>query len=292
MATHDEVAHAWANQTGRHRKGFSMYYDGPTIYSWGQHFPIARHVTAPDGERVVLFTSNGYSVSTGKHKNNVHRAIPERVPVFIVSDVLANTKAEHRENYNALIKSVHDDLGRASRARLNGDWFVGKANDTLQQANLYTRTFRLGRRTLALSDLNPGAGEILARVQAQRAEVEAQQRNVARELALKNRDRLRRWLAGEDVQPPHTRVPMVRVRGDVVQTTWGASVPLADALKLWASMKTIRGAHLLRLTEASLNNFRVGDFQVNEVTRLGARVGCHFIPYRFALCAAKAAGIE
>jgi hypothetical protein len=42
MATHNEVAHAWAHQTGRCHRGHHMFYEGDTIYSYGHHFPIAR----------------------------------------------------------------------------------------------------------------------------------------------------------------------------------------------------------------------------------------------------------
>ena len=54
-----EIPHLWAHRTqdeARNRQG-NLYFTGDTIYSYGSHFPIARHVTNDAGERAVLFTT-------------------------------------------------------------------------------------------------------------------------------------------------------------------------------------------------------------------------------------------
>ena len=46
-----EIPHLWAHRTqedARNRQG-NLYFTGDTIYSYGSHFPIARHVTNDDG---------------------------------------------------------------------------------------------------------------------------------------------------------------------------------------------------------------------------------------------------
>ena len=60
MATHDAVAHAWANKTKPRLKGTNMYFEGDTIYSYGDHFPVARHVCTDRNDNVVLFTTREY----------------------------------------------------------------------------------------------------------------------------------------------------------------------------------------------------------------------------------------
>ena len=50
-----EIPHLWAHRTqdeARNRQG-NLYFTGNTIYSYGSHFPIARHVVS-EGERAVL----------------------------------------------------------------------------------------------------------------------------------------------------------------------------------------------------------------------------------------------
>ena len=49
------VAHVWAQQTQAHGRnaGNTFYFEGPTIYSYGEHFPIATFVTTPKGAQVL-----------------------------------------------------------------------------------------------------------------------------------------------------------------------------------------------------------------------------------------------
>lgn len=47
---------------------------GLTVYSYGLHFPIARHYKG----NVYLFNSNNYSPTTTSHKNLVWRALADR----------------------------------------------------------------------------------------------------------------------------------------------------------------------------------------------------------------------
>jgi hypothetical protein len=72
------VAHVWAQQSqpeGRSANG-QFYFDGPTIYSYGSHFPVARFTDARLGDQqVVLVTSRGYSVTTARHKREVWHAL-------------------------------------------------------------------------------------------------------------------------------------------------------------------------------------------------------------------------
>ena len=84
-----EIPHLWAHRTqedARNRQG-NLYFTGDTIYSYGSHFPIARHVTNDAGQRAVLFTTATYSVTTSSHCSAVRSAIPSGIPVFHVPNV-------------------------------------------------------------------------------------------------------------------------------------------------------------------------------------------------------------
>jgi hypothetical protein len=81
-----EIPHLWAHQAQDEARNSSssFYFSGPTIYSYGSHFPIARHVTNDGGERAILFTTASHSVTTTQHCSLVRRAIPAAVPAFDV----------------------------------------------------------------------------------------------------------------------------------------------------------------------------------------------------------------
>lgn len=58
----NEVPYLWAHQTqsdARNAQG-NLYFRGDTIYSYGEHFPIARHVTNSKCKPAVLFTTRTY----------------------------------------------------------------------------------------------------------------------------------------------------------------------------------------------------------------------------------------
>lgn len=73
-----EIAHLWAHQAVpvAYNPQRNFYFAGPTIYSYGSHFPIAMHVQNERGQSAVLLTEKTYSVTTAGHISMVRRAIP------------------------------------------------------------------------------------------------------------------------------------------------------------------------------------------------------------------------
>lgn len=290
MANHNEVAHHWANRTGRKCRGFNMFYEGRTIYSYGPHFPIARIVEEIEAEReTILLTTKGYSISTSKHISYTRRAIDtHRYAVFHVYDVQARTPQSHLANWERMIADARESLDKASRARTRASLYLDSALNSVGNANAYNEAFRLGLNPVTVESLNDAAADIARRAEEMRAQAELERAKASRARALRERETLRAWLNGADVYPPHTRVPYVRVKGDEVETTWGARVPLVDALRAWGAMKYAR-AHHSAVPRESVGS--LGGFSVTEVSPIGMRVGCHFIPFKFAQLAACAAGL-
>lgn len=77
----DEIAHLWAHKaqdSARNAQG-NFYFSGDTIYSYGSHFPIARHTVSAHGKHkgqsAVLCTTKTYSNTTAKHIRNVWSSI-------------------------------------------------------------------------------------------------------------------------------------------------------------------------------------------------------------------------
>jgi hypothetical protein len=72
-----QIAHLWMNKKQDHARDSreSFYFRGDTIYSYGSHFPIARHVRNSRGEDAVLMTTDTYSNTTAKHISMVRSAL-------------------------------------------------------------------------------------------------------------------------------------------------------------------------------------------------------------------------
>ena len=121
-----EVPHLWAHRTqddARNKQG-NLYFTGDTIYSYGSHFPIARHVANDAGERAVLFATARYGVTTSGHCSAVRSAVPSGIPVFHVPNVChgrytANelTADDHAGNLADYAGRVETEVTASARAR-------------------------------------------------------------------------------------------------------------------------------------------------------------------------------
>lgn len=71
-------AHAWAH--GHYSEGHAsnFFFDGPVIYSYGKHFPIA-YINGHN----VFFTLRSYSSSTTTHKNIALSAISHKNIIYV-----------------------------------------------------------------------------------------------------------------------------------------------------------------------------------------------------------------
>lgn len=151
MASHLEVAYRWAQRSGpqgrlaRDLRGHHMWMDGDEIFSYGRHFCLARWITLPDGERIILRNSEGYSVSTAKHRGIVWKAIHRyagRAKVFTQPFGFLTDAAVSW--YNAQIAECE---AKAARARVYGPMHLEDAARLRQERDLYTEV--LTRREAA-----------------------------------------------------------------------------------------------------------------------------------------------
>jgi|688.fasta_scaffold125538_3 hypothetical protein len=97
MKTNSEIAHIWANELEYKGQQGNLFYSGKTVYSYGYHFPIAKHLDY----KTVLFTKRGYSNSTSKHIRLVMQAISHKDLIFC-----NNPTASHEDNINAFIREI------------------------------------------------------------------------------------------------------------------------------------------------------------------------------------------
>lgn len=158
----DEIPHLWAHkvQDNARNPGGNLYFSNETIYSYGSHFPIARHITrgTPSKQTAILFTTATYSVTTSKHLGMVRSAIPERVQVFnvpVLADSWLDEKRgrtiDHTKNLAHYIREVADYIGQAARARdsRNKEWKHARAIDTRNEYLAYLKFFKLGKSKIA-----------------------------------------------------------------------------------------------------------------------------------------------
>lgn len=127
-----EVAHYWAHQLKKYARSGNMYFYGDTIYSYGDHFPMAKVITYK-GKKAYVVNSDRYSNSTSKHQNIVSESIPCDALVFHVSGCRCPSIINNvAHNYGDAMSFVVDKLseiwdlqGKQERARTrNYGWQI------------------------------------------------------------------------------------------------------------------------------------------------------------------------
>ena len=280
--SHDEVAHRFAHQSGRGNaaRGFNMFYDGDTIYSYGAHFPIARIVkfdgATPD---VVLMTTETYSVSTSKHCTIVRRAI-SHMPKFYVENVRANSADAHAANADAMADGMAQCLERCAKRRnaAYAEMDLARADEVRSAHADYCAMFNVERAPLSMPDNIADIRKALdVRRTEQRAAEHARKVERERKAAAELAEKLPRWRAGENISLPYTGsgVYMLRVNGDTIETSGHARFPVADAVRAFPLLCKLRE----RGTVTDGGGVRLGMYSVDHISADGVRAGCHFIKW-------------
>ena len=71
-----------------------LFCKGPSVYSYGTHFELGRHIHL-DGEHHVLLNDARYSITTTNHQWGANRYTRQYSQIFVPSrDIMFNTKAE------------------------------------------------------------------------------------------------------------------------------------------------------------------------------------------------------
>ncbi len=318
--TTDMVAHRWSGNEFPSGRASRIYFRGGTIYSYGAHFPIARHVKLrKTGEHAILFTSRGYSSSTSKHKQLVRRAIPAKTTVFVVNDVDADTVTEHRRNLEVFKAQALELFRKSKKARENKAYLLRSVVTTIRDGNRYAEAVGLQDRIGPPQDGDLASWEEKALEEAKIAQAKADRIQKARTKKREELNEIRRkeeavkharrideyaiklaaWQSGQSNENPGDHPDrrywggmdssqigdFVRVSRDkYLQTTKGMSVPLKDVLPV---LEAIREESPQPGRTFKIQEFD-GEILWEDKVFL---VGCHRIQFAEIERAAKAAGL-
>ena len=277
FSSHNEVAHIWASQSQAEGRAGNLFFKGDTVYSYGGHFPVARF--APEFGDIVLFTDRGYSSSTGRHKGFIRAAIPSTYTVIFCDD------PSRPPSHNL-------DIWANRAERLRAD-FAAKKNKQ-GRAKLANEIFANGRAAIAYCDAlkidAPGFtcsttdeddsreyGAIAAREREAKATI--RRADYEKAAALDASERLTLWLTGESVNTNGFEFSdtLLRIKGEQIETTRGAKIPVSDALKIYPLLD--RAKRTGGKIEAGLHNINLGAYRFNSFDGNTLIVGCHSIAW-------------
>jgi len=314
------VAHIWAQQEKDFAKSANgnFSFRGETLFSY--RTPIARFVQSVDGRRVVLVTSDKFSMTTScKHMPALWRSIDYgrgkyspcfSVPIICDSGAFgyhpeyALTNQAHGLNLAHLISEYDALAAKSLRARdLYGDeiYLFGKLQERADAALGYASAFGLALPFLDAGsdardiwrkrqerDAKNNTPQAIAKRESERAKrierKEAKQAEARRIAMLKGAELVAAWQDGASVlswRMPRTDEndgAFLRIHGDNLETSQGASVPLSHAIRVFQFVKLCRERN--QEWKRNGKTLRVGHFQVDSVNPDGSfRAGCHFIAW-------------
>jgi len=286
-----EIPHLWAHRTqddARNKQG-NLYFTGDTIYSYGSHFPIARHVTNDAGERAVLLTTATYSVTTSSHCSAVRSAIPSGVAVFHVPNVCHGrydrselAADDHAGNLTDYAERIEKHVITSARARSSytKEWNHEHAAGLRDEAFAYCAFFGLPVPNISeVPGLDSEALTAIRKREAKRAAEKAEQTKRERAEALvRQQELIAKWRAGLYSGCLYDVPPMLRIDGDEVVTSQGARFPVSHAKRGLAFVRRVRESQKAYVRNG--HTIHLGPYALDRIEADGTvKAGCHVVSW-------------
>ena len=271
LRNNEEVAHYWANKVQSEGSAYSMFFEDDTIYSYGNHFAIAKHY-----DNLILFTTRSYSVSTSKHISYTRHAIPHTNIIHCYNPAWPADP----ENLSDAINTIEFNLKKAIKARQRKQEYLNTAESTYNQLLLLIKTFKIKGWKVPKYDFSIPE-DIMVKIKEREAKAD-RKRKAAKQAKQAKQDKIDMVEFLEDVEKwkksglrtdcnirhrrfIHQISDVCRVNGDIVESMRSCSVPLKEAkvlLKAIKAGKFVAGA-------------KVGHYTVTSCTTDKLIIGCH-----------------
>jgi len=191
--------------------------------------------------------------------------------VFNVRDVCDTNRKGQFEEY----RLRYVELARKySRARSNKPGILGTLRDLVDEANRFARFFGLRCRLSLPDDLSAMETECRAiekRERERRQRAESQRQREALE-------RVQQWVDGKTDWCPGYGPVRLRIKGEELQTSRGARVPLQHAVKAFRIIKRLRKQG--KAYERNGHTIHLGHFALDAVDDQGnVTAGCHYVEW-------------
>lgn len=266
LRSHEEVAHFWANEVQESGRSGNMFFVNGTIYSYGTHFPIASHF---ESSGIILFTVDGYSSSTGKHKSIVSRSIPHDKSI-INCKLLYDGKPKVPESLKYFKDTIKDLMEKQARAKSTN--YSNTILSEIENAQKFITLVMPYDSTNLIKDTS----ELLAYLSECSEAIKNNDLSKVKEAIkiesekakAKELEKVKVWLEGGYMGMPNGTYCRISEDGQSVETTKRASVPIAEAKTLWNLIKHGKNIHGVKCGYYTVLSY------VNDVLT----IGCHKIP--------------
>jgi hypothetical protein len=266
-----ELCHKWANQeqeSGRNANG-SMYFNGSTIYSYGSHFPIAKHIVNEQGQRAVLFTERTYSNTTAKHISKVYMSCKNDNIIYC-----SNPNSSHAYNFNDWLNTAVLHGASKLKAARKPELYLNYISNIESKAVKYAEFFgiEIPETLKAVFSIKDKSQYLDYQHKANElAKIEEQKR--LKEQKKQFKEQIQKWLNLETSRLyTNYKYDFLRINDNRIETTQAVQIPLAIGKKLYQLIKD--------------NKLSIGDkvlnYTVNEIGN-EIKIGCHTFKQSYLL---------
>ena len=170
--------------------------------------------------------------------------------------------------------SIVDSFSFCTRSRNFKDRHLARSLDLLKECNSYIKAFKLRYKPVTLPDADKLLEAAKRATKAAKVKAAKDKRKAERE----SKDKIADWREGFFVSLPYNLDIMLRVQGDQVQTSQGATFPISHALKAY---KLIKACHdQSREFKKNGRSIKLGYFEIDKIETNGnVKAGCHYIKY-------------
>jgi len=266
-----ELCHKWANQeqeSGRTSNG-TMFFNGSTIYSYGHHFPIAKHIVNEQGQRAVLYTERSYSNTTAKHKSHVWMSCKNDNIIYC-----SNPNSSHADNFNDWLNTAYLHGASKLKTARKPEIYLNTLSIIENKAVKYAEFFGIEipetlKAVLSIKDKSQyldyqyKANEL--------AKIEEQKR--LKEQKKQFKEQIQKWLNLETSRLyTNYKYDFLRINDNRIETTQAVQIPLELGKRLYQSIKN----QSLKVGDKVLN------YSVNEIGK-EIKIGCHTFKQSYLL---------
>lgn len=273
-----EIAHlfAYQSQDEARNSGGNFYFYGDTIYSYGNHFPIASHVVGKQGTKAVALTTGGYSNTTAKHIRVVHSALFQHI-IYCAHPKSARD-GHHTDNVNDFLRrfqTIASNLPKAKKPEI----YLRQMQEVIDSLNEYCGFFGINlkaaqKKKLAISNKEEYQEQV-------RIETIRHNRAVAKrhkEEAKKKADAIIEWRVGMRNHiyfRLNGEYDMLRyvAATEHINTSQNVSIPVAAAMDFYKFVQ-----HTLETSGGCEDcGLLLDKYEIREITPEYIRIGCHKI---------------
>lgn len=283
-----EVPHIWAKQeqeSGRAPRS-SIYFEGPTIYSYGRHFPAGSFAEKADGSKIVFLTYRTYSNTTAKHLSSIRYAVNQFDRIFCYDPKQA-IEGRHHENLSSYLQKLKGIAEEAKSPRLRYHKINQLRAEFFSMRNSAFKYVQFFYNPIIESDYYqtevkaiesvkfPVSDERINELQQRQIELDStktereQKRNIVKYTeALAS---VEAWKAGEGQIKNSYLLDKVYLRAtddNEIQTSKGARVSVPRAREVYFKWRECNEC----IEGMEINGYKVNEGRTDHVT-----IGCHYI---------------